>query len=229
MKVASSFSRFGTIQLYLSPRGDLTMKRSFVILSICFLAASAGAKLNSREVPNFKVIEPTVLSRGGHPSFEGLKELKAAGFRTVISLQGGDATEEGNPIGWILPLVNPTERQSRIRSERAAAKRLGLTFDWLPMAAMVSLNDHITPNEDLYIDQALSLMTDPRYQPVFIHCSLGVDRTGLLVALFRVMNGWSPEDAHAEWVESGHHGFTGFLLREMDGYFYKKAADIKNR
>src|SRR5262249_51341363 len=45
--------------------------------------------------------------------------------------------------------------------------------------------------DDLVL-QALRIMVDPANRPLMIHCHLGADRTGAMVALYRVVvQGWS--------------------------------------
>ena len=52
----------------------------------------------------------------------------------------------------------------------------------------------------------LRVASDPQYHPIFVHCRDGVDRTGMMVALYRiVVEGWSKEKALAEMKEMGFH------------------------
>ena len=76
-----------------------------------------------------------------------------------------------------------------------------------------------TPNDN-EVDDILAKMGDPSLQPVYVHCTEGVDRTGLIIALYRVIEqGWAPKDAHDEMMA---HGFKSLidrdeqLLREED-------------
>lgn len=40
----------------------------------------------------------------------------------------------------------------------------------------------------------------------FLHCHSGVDRTGFMVACYRMrVDKWSFREAHAEWVKKGRH------------------------
>jgi protein tyrosine/serine phosphatase len=56
------------------------------------------------------------------------------------------------------------------------------------------------------VRKALSVMTDPANQPVFLHCSRGVDRVGVVVAVYRMeVDGWSKEEAEAEMDALGFH------------------------
>jgi tyrosine-protein phosphatase SIW14 len=49
------------------------------------------------------------------------------------------------------------------------------------------------------VARAMKVILTPEYQPVFVHCQAGKDRTGLVVAVYRILvDGWSVEDAIAE-------------------------------
>lgn len=54
------------------------------------------------------------------------------------------------------------------------------------------------------VDRAVALMADPANQPVFVHCRHGQDRTGIVVAAYRMKEeGWSLADAEAEMQSFG--------------------------
>jgi protein tyrosine phosphatase (PTP) superfamily phosphohydrolase (DUF442 family) len=54
---------------------------------------------------------------------------------------------------------------------------------------------------------ALRIMTDARRQPLLVHCKHGADRTGLMIAAYRVVvQDWSKADALAE-MKRGGYGF----------------------
>jgi protein tyrosine/serine phosphatase len=56
------------------------------------------------------------------------------------------------------------------------------------------------------VRKALSVMTDPANQPVFVHCQHGKDRTGLVAAVYRMeVDGWSEAEAEAEMEAFGFH------------------------
>jgi protein tyrosine/serine phosphatase len=47
-------------------------------------------------------------------------------------------------------------------------------------------------------------MTDPEAQPVFVHCMHGEDRTGIVLAVYRMdVDGWSNAEAEAEMQAFG--------------------------
>lgn len=54
------------------------------------------------------------------------------------------------------------------------------------------------------VDRVVSLMADPANQPVFVHCRHGQDRTGIVVAAYRMKVGkWSLADAETEMQAFG--------------------------
>lgn len=51
----------------------------------------------------------------------------------------------------------------------------------------------------------LQIVTDPRRQPVLVHCQHGADRTGTMCAVYRmVVEGWPKEEAVREMREGGY-------------------------
>jgi protein tyrosine phosphatase (PTP) superfamily phosphohydrolase (DUF442 family) len=69
---------------------------------------------------------------------------------------------------------------------------------------------------------SLRVMRDPSCWPVFVHCQHGADRTGTVVAAYRVIEeGWSREEALREMTE-GDFGFHTIwkdlpdVIRNMD-------------
>lgn len=78
-------------------------------------------------------------------------------------------------------------------------------------------------HDDLVL-KALRIMADPRNRPLMVHCQHGADRTGALVALYRVVvQGWTKEQAVREMNEGGYH-HSG-LFRNLDHYVMNADVD----
>ena len=64
--------------------------------------------------------------------------------------------------------------------EKRKAKRYGMTFLSVPM------NASPIPPSQKHVNQILLTLKDPRFQPIYLHCVLGRDRTGLITGLYRI-------------------------------------------
>jgi tyrosine-protein phosphatase SIW14 len=64
-------------------------------------------------------------------------------------------------------------------------------------------------HDDLVLE-ALRIMTEPENRPLMVHCRHGADRTGAMVALYRVVvQGWSKEKAVREMDNGGYNHSCG--------------------
>lgn len=77
--------------------------------------------------------------------------------------------------------------------------------------------------DDLVL-QSLRIMTEPENRPLMVHCAHGADRTGAIVALYRVVvQGWTKEQAVREMNEGGYH--HNGLFRNLDRYVMRANVD----
>ncbi len=78
----------------------------------------------------------------------------------------------------------------------------------------------------------LRIAADPLKAPVLVHCQHGADRTGVMVALYRIaVQNWSKEEAAREMVEGGygfHSVWTNLVpwLEELDIGALRRDAGI---
>lgn len=80
--------------------------------------------------------------------------------------------------------------------------------------------------EDEDVVKFLKVMQDPANHPVFVHCQHGADRTGTMVAVYRVVEqGWSMEDAVAEMHNFGFHP----IWKDIQTYLAKFNAEEMRR
>lgn len=80
----------------------------------------------------------------------------------------------------------------------------------------------------------LQIVTDPKRTPVLVHCQQGADRTGTMVALYRIaVQGWSKEQAIREMTKGGF-GFNEIWInlpdwiRDLDVDAIRREAGIEN-
>ncbi len=73
--------------------------------------------------------------------------------------------------------------------------------------------------KDEDVKRFLQLVRDPNNQPVLLHCKHGADRTGMMVAIYRVVEqGWSKQAAIAEMTQGGfgYHPIWSNLIRYIE-------------
>ena len=77
--------------------------------------------------------------------------------------------------------------------------------------------------EDEDVVKFLRIVTTPSLQPVLVHCQHGSDRTGTMIAVYRVIiDGWSKDDAVREMTNGGF----GFHPMWKNLISYIKALDV---
>jgi hypothetical protein len=101
-------------------------------------------------------------------------------------------------------------------AEKKKAKKYGMGF------LTVQMNASFYPPSAKHVNQALRILRDLRYQPIYLHCDIGRDRTSLVAGLYDVyFKGMSREDA---WQEMKRFGFKeSWTLRGLKIYFDKHA------
>ena len=72
----------------------------------------------------------------------------------------------------------------------------GLAYEHISMKAW-------HPEEEDVV-RFLKIVTDPKRSPVLVHCQHGADRTGTMIAVYRIaVQGWSKAEAIREMTEGG--------------------------
>jgi tyrosine-protein phosphatase SIW14 len=192
--------------------------RLVCLVFIVSLTLPSHAAPADTAISNFSKVND-VLYRGGRPKPADLSYLQSLNVRTVINLQGGDLN---NP--WYRAFMTwwePGELASAIAAEMNLSESLGLRFFSKPLDAI----DPVSDEDDVHIDEILTIMGNPAAQPVFVHCEHGVDRTGLIIALYEVKYmGISPVDAYNEWRAVGHKGIGTLFTGHLDEYYWRKVG-----
>jgi tyrosine-protein phosphatase SIW14 len=119
-----------------------------------------------------------VLFRGAQPTAKGLAQLKTAGVTTIVNLR-----QEG----------------LEVERERKVTESLGLRFLNIPVVGW-------SLPSDAQVAQFLNLFREPAGQRVFVHCYYGDDRTGVMVATYRIAQlHWTADQAIDEMHSFGFH------------------------
>jgi tyrosine-protein phosphatase SIW14 len=142
---------------------------SVLFLGFCSLGFSAELTPAVDGVANFHEVDPNVY-RGAQPSLEGFRSLAALGVKTIVDLRGDD----------------------RLPEEQKEVEDLGLRYISVPMSGLTAPTDEQIANILAVFDAADTA-------PVFVHCREGKDRTGTVVACYRISHDhWANDKALAE-------------------------------
>jgi protein tyrosine phosphatase (PTP) superfamily phosphohydrolase (DUF442 family) len=91
-----------------------------------------------------------------------------------------------------------------ILSDRGKIKGTGLDYE--------HINTTTWNTETRNVVSFLKIVTNGNRTPVFVHCQRGVERTGTMCAVYRiVVEGWSKDEAIEEMTKGG---FTGRTIRK---------------
>jgi len=128
----------------------------------------------------------------GLPGLTGVGRVGPGIFRGAQPEPEGYATLKAMGVRTVVNL--------RVRhGEREAVEAAGMRYVEMPMS-------FLRKADPAAVRKTLSVMTDPANQPVFVHCSVGMDRSGVVVAVYRMeVDGWSTEEAEAEMESFGFH------------------------
>jgi tyrosine-protein phosphatase SIW14 len=167
-------------------------------MAVLSLAVFAQENQSYKELPNFHQVNEN-LYRGAQPQRGGVKKLSELGVKTVINLRG--ASDE-------------------TRKEQAEAEALGMRYFNIPMSALGRPTDE-------QVERALAVIDARENWPVFVHCQRGADRTGVIIAAYRILrNQWTGEQAVAE---AKRFGMATIQFRKK-GYisdYYKRRREAQ--
>lgn len=145
------------------------------------------------ELPNFHQVNAR-LYRGGQPRKGGIQKLASLGVNTIINLRDDD---------------------ERAEAEGREAQAAGLRYFNIPVG-------RLGRPEDAEIERTLALIKASENGVVFIHCAHGADRTGVVIAVYRISHdGWTSEQAKKE---ANRYGMK-FWQRGMKDYIHDYYRD----
>jgi len=149
---------------------------------------------------NFDQVKPGIW-RGGKPTPVDIEKLKRLEVKTIIDFTMANRT-----------------------GERKKTKELGIKYINIPWDTDTWLTWFYDYNR--VTKKFLSIVEDPANLPVYVHCLNGRDRTGTMVAVYRIKNeGWSSEKAVAEMK---HYGFDEKKYPNLVRFLRKFEKEMKN-
>jgi tyrosine-protein phosphatase SIW14 len=132
---------------------------AIVLTSASLLLGSAlyGADQKPQFLTNFQEVNDS-LCRGAQPSEDGFRELARSGVHTVLDLRGGSG---------------------RSSHEAEFVRSLGMQYINVPLGGFQAP----TAAE---VAKVVEVLNDPQSGKVFVHCRRGADRTGTILAMYRI-------------------------------------------
>jgi len=114
------------------------------------------------------------LFRGPDPKMQVIRQLHDKGIKTIISLR-----------------TNPQRKKARLCQE--------LGMNWVQIKTGVFL----TPTFEQF-DQFRAIVNDPKQQPIYAACEIDMDRTGVYIAAYRMVDQHWTSDQMAEEFKKHH-------------------------
>ena len=189
------------------------MRRQFTItLNVAFFMAaasvlSANARLVYYSAPRSLAeasnrLESELDSSGRHIDSKSIPEF---GEVTPTFYRGGQPKEQGFEMLAKMGIQIVVDLRGDRKSEREEVTRLGMQY--VPMHWQCSF-----PQDKIFARFITLIRTDPR-KKIFVHCRVGDDRTGMMVAAYRIAEqGWSAERAENEMIDFGFNSLHRHLI-----------------
>jgi protein tyrosine/serine phosphatase len=162
------------------------------------LLPDAAERITLKGVSNAAQVN-SMLYRGGQPSIDALPGLKKLGIGVIV-----DFRDDANSIGW----------------EKKGVESQGMTFVSIPWSASKD------PSREK-VAAFFATLNDNPGKKIFVHCERGADRTGTMIALYRIAyDHWTPDQALAEMSEFHYwnHVFPN-LTRYVEAFPKTLASD----
>jgi tyrosine-protein phosphatase SIW14 len=138
-------------------------------------------------VPNYTRLQGSPLHRGGQPSQNGMNKLSEDGINVIVNLR------------------------ARNRDHKVLSKILNTHIYSIHVPLFP-----FRPTESSVVDFLKIFLTEKNIK-VFVHCFHGVDRTGLMCAMYRiVLQGWDKASAINEMKRNGFHFWQRSILRFIE-------------
>ncbi|MFN7995822.1 MAG: tyrosine-protein phosphatase [Bryobacteraceae bacterium] len=129
-------------------------------------------------VPNFHQVAQNIY-RGGQPTGQGWNSLAKLGVKVIIDLR--------------------RDGEHSVQGERKAVTAAGMRYVNVPM------NGVVAPSGES-VQKVLALLDGSSSSPVFVHCRRGADRTGTVIACYRIKyDHWQNDKALHEAKSYGMH------------------------
>jgi protein tyrosine/serine phosphatase len=169
------------------------------------------------------------LYRGAQPDAEGFRYLRDLGVRTIVNLRDDESAVaerqlvESLGMHYVNLPMNVGNFFSRSRSIPVdAIREFFALMEGVIVPAVAppsSASPAVSPASSGPNGGGGITPGGLAAAPVFIHCKRGADRTGAMVAFYRIRNhGWTAARAYAEAREIGMRAWYNGLKRQIEAF-----------
>ena len=151
-------------------------------------------------IHNFCQVTPDVLWRGAKPDKDGAAWLIQHGVRTIVNLE-----------------LLHDDRDALAQAKLENTDKYEVTYfrvrDWEPLAVIA------TPLLDDHVAHFLAIVSQ-ELKPVYVHCRSGQNRTGVMVAAYRVIVEGEGDNKAIDKAIDEMKGYKGFWFDADAAYIY---------
>ncbi len=190
-------------------RFSLTIR---ILLTALLAVAGGGVAAQDRAttLPESVRISERLL---GLPGLSNVGRVAPGVIRGAQPSPGGYATLKALGIRTVINLRSRHGEKEPVEAE-------GLRYLEIP----IRISERV---DDRAVRRAVAALRDPANLPAFVHCAFGKDRTGIVVAVYRMeAEGWSNETAEAEMRAFGFNDVWRHLLSYVRRYTPGEAASM---
>ena len=153
------------------------MRRIVTAVAIILILTSCAHVYSASKQETSRIVKVSEgIYRG--PRLDDLNELQSLNIHTILNLEDNSET---------------------VQKESETARQLGIVVINIPMSG-------ISRPEPTDLLRAVKVIEDQDSHPIYVHCLHGRDRTGFVIAAYRMIHhGWTLEKAYQEAVDNGHN------------------------
>ena len=196
--------------------------RSYFPLSVLlviplFIATSASTQTDHADVLPSKLFA-TQHTMGQHLKAKGIPNF---GQVTPTLYRGGQPSAEGfEKLAHMgIDIVIDTGRSKR---DETLIKNLGMAY--------ISLPWYCPFPKDGVFERFINVTRENPGKKIFVHCRLGDDRTGMMIAAYRMgQQGWTAKEALQEMHEFGYRGLHHLMCPGLAGYEKSFPQRLRNK
>lgn len=179
--------------------------------------------INISGISNFHMVEKNLFYRGAKPNAKGIRYLSTRGVKTIVDLRDyyieklpkemetffkthNSSINEPEKIQFLKEYFDKTSQKWYLEAleEKCNAERFGMKWINMPIPAR-------TIPKEQQISELFKMFENPDNGPIYIHCLEGKDRTGIMVALYRVLRqGLGFEQACQDMSSKGYRVDGGY-------------------